>query len=56
MMLYDPDDRHEPLGVLYLTGNADLYVLYDPCARIVRFVPVGSSRVELIDRGDFRSP
>ncbi len=31
VMLYDLDERHEPLGALYLGGNADLYVLYDPC-------------------------
>ena len=48
MMLYDLDEVHEPLGALYLGGNADLYVLYDPCAETVRLVPVGSSRVELI--------
>ena len=56
MMLYDLDEKHEPLGALYLGGNADLYVLYDPCAETVRLVPVGSSRVELIDRVDCRSP
>jgi hypothetical protein len=37
------------LGALYLGGNADLYVLYDPCVETVRFVPVGSSRVMFID-------
>ena len=56
MMLYDLDEKHEPLGALYLGGNADLYVLYDPCTETVRLVPVGSSRVELIDRVDCRSP
>jgi len=56
MMLYDLDEKHEPLGALYLGGNADLYVLYDPCAETVRLVPVGASRVELIDRVDCRSP
>jgi hypothetical protein len=56
VMLYDLDEKHEPLGALYLGGNADLYVLYDPCAETVRLVPVGSSRVELIDRVDCRSP
>ena len=50
IMLYDLEEKHEPLGALYLGGNADLYVLYDPCAETVRLVPVGSSRVELIDR------
>jgi hypothetical protein len=34
--------------VLYLSSNADLYVLYDPCVETVRLVPVGSSRVELV--------
>jgi DNA-binding NarL/FixJ family response regulator len=56
VMLYDLDEVHEPLGALYLGGNADLYVLYDPCAETVRLVPVGASRVELIDRVDCRSP
>ena len=56
VMLYDLDEQHEPLGALYLGGNADLYVLYDPCAETVRLVPVGASRVELIDRVDCRSP
>ena len=55
-MLYDLDEQHEPLGALYLGGNADLYVLYDPCAETVRLVPVGASRVELIDNVDCRSP
>ena len=50
VMLFDLDEKHEPLGALYLGGNADLYVLYDPCAETVRLVPVGSSRVELVDR------
>jgi hypothetical protein len=49
VMLYDLDEVQDPLGALYLGGNADLYVLYDPCAETVRFVPVGSSRVELVD-------
>ncbi|MFC1921647.1 response regulator transcription factor [Chloroflexota bacterium] len=56
VMLFDLDEKHEPLGALYLGGNADLYVLYDPCAETVRLVPVGASRVELIDRVDCRSP
>jgi DNA-binding NarL/FixJ family response regulator len=56
VMLYDLDGELEPLGALYLGGNADLYVLYDPCVETVRLVPVGSSRVELIDRVDCRSP
>ena len=56
VMLYDLDEQHEPLGALYLGGNADLYVLYDPCVENVSMVPVGSSRVELIDQVDCRSP
>jgi len=34
----------------HLGGNGDLYVLYDPCAETVRFVPVGSLRVELVEQ------
>jgi DNA-binding NarL/FixJ family response regulator len=49
VMIFDLDEKNEPLGALYLGGNADLYVLYDPCAETVRFVPVGSSRVMFID-------
>jgi hypothetical protein len=49
MVLYDLDGNLEPLGALYIGGNADLYVLYDPCAEMVRLVPVGSSRVEMVD-------
>ena len=49
VMIYDLDEKHAPLGALYLGGNADLYVLYDPCKETVRFIPVGSSRVEFID-------
>ena len=48
--LFDLDGNLEPLGALYLGGNADLYVLYDPCAETTRMVPVGSSRVELVDQ------
>ena len=50
VVLYDLDGKNEPLGALYLGGNADLYVLYDPCKETVRFVPVGSSRVEHVKR------
>jgi DNA-binding NarL/FixJ family response regulator len=56
VLLFDLDEQYEPLGALYLGGNADLYVLYDPCAETVRLVPVGASRVELIDKVDCRSP
>jgi DNA-binding NarL/FixJ family response regulator len=56
VMLYDLDEKQEPLGALYLGGNADLYVLYDPCTDTIRFVPVSSSRVEQIDEVTCRSP
>jgi DNA-binding NarL/FixJ family response regulator len=56
MVLYDLDGNLEPLGALYLGGNADLYVLYDPCAEQVRLVPVGSSRVEMVDEITCPSP
>ena len=56
MMLYDLDGNLEPLGALYLGGNADLYVLYDPCAEKVRLVPVGSSRVEMVDEISCEAP
>jgi DNA-binding NarL/FixJ family response regulator len=49
IMLYDLEEQHEPLGALYLGGNADLYVLYDPCTEVVRLIPVSLSRVEYID-------
>jgi CheY-like chemotaxis protein len=48
VMIYDLNEKYEPLGALYLGGNADLYVLYDPCKKTVRMIPVGSSRVEYI--------
>ena len=48
--LIDLDGNLEPLGALYLGGNADLYVLYDICTKSLRFVPVGSSRVEFVDQ------
>lgn len=56
VILYDLDEKYEPLEALYLGGNADLYVLYDPCTETVRLVPVGVSRVELVDRVECRSP
>ena len=49
-ILVDLDGNLEPLSALYLGGNADLYVLYDPCEETTRLVPVGPSRVELVDR------
>jgi hypothetical protein len=48
--LTDIDGNFEPIEALYLGGNADLYVLFDPCEQITRMVPVGSSRVEVIDK------
>ncbi len=56
VMLYDLEERQEPLGALYLGGTADLYVLYDPCTDTTRFFPVSSSRVEQIDEVTCRSP
>jgi hypothetical protein len=55
MTLYDLNGNHPPLGALYLGGNADLYVLYDPCAEVVRLVPVGASRVEMAKEVNCRS-
>jgi hypothetical protein len=48
-IIYDLDEKREPLSALYIGGNADLYVLYDPCDKVVRLIPVGSSRVRMID-------
>jgi len=48
--IYDLDEKREPLSVLYIGGNADLYVLYDPCEKVVRLIPVGSSRVRMIEK------
>ena len=47
-IIHDLDEKYKPLQVLYLGGNADLYVLYDPCEKVVRMIPVGSSRVKMI--------
>jgi len=47
--VHDLDGNLDPLEVLYIGGNADLYVLFDPCTDDVRLVPVGSSRVVMID-------
>ena len=49
-MFYDLDGNHEPLGALYLGGNADLYVLYDPNKKCVRMIPIGSTRVEIVNK------
>ena len=56
VMLYDLEGNIEPLGALYLGGNTDLFVLYDPCAETVRLVPLGSSRVEVVDEVTCQSP
>ena len=48
VVLTDLNGKFDPMEALYLGGNADLYVLYDPCDEVVRMVPVGSSRVEHI--------
>jgi CheY-like chemotaxis protein len=46
----DVDDARPPKEVLYLGGNADLYVLVDPCDDdAVEYRSVGSSRLEVID-------
>ena len=56
IMLYDLEEKYEPLGALYLGGNADLYVLYDPCTEVVRLIPVSLSRVVHIDEVTCPSP
>jgi DNA-binding NarL/FixJ family response regulator len=56
IVLYDLEEQHEPLGALYLGGNADLYVLYDPCTEVVRLVPVSLSRVVYVDEVACQSP
>ena len=55
-IIHDLDDKYPPIQVLYLGGNADLYVLYDPCEKIVRMIPVGSSRVKMIKEVECSSP
>ncbi len=55
-MLYDVGGKYQPLGVLYLGGNGDRNVLYDPCTKTIRFFPVSSSSVELIDEVQCSSP
>ena len=50
VLVTDVDGTREPREVLYLGGNADLYVLVDPCRDdLVEFVSVGSSRLENIE-------
>jgi len=55
-IIHDLDEKHKPLQALYLGGNADLYVLYDPCDKVVRLIPVGSSRVKMIKEVQCDSP
>ena len=54
--IHDLDGNYDPVEVLYIGGNADLYVLFDPCTEQVRFIPVGSSRVVLIDEVNCQPP
>jgi hypothetical protein len=55
-LIHDLDEKNKPLQALYLGGNADLYVLYDPCDKVVRLIPVGSSRVKMIKEVQCPSP
>ncbi|MCP4085995.1 MAG: hypothetical protein GY745_13210 [Actinomycetia bacterium] len=51
MGVVDVDGNRPPFDALYLGGNADLYVLVDPCdGDRVDFVSVGSARLEVIDK------
>ena len=46
----DVDDKLPVRQRLYLGGNADLYVLVDPCdGDRIEMVSVGSSRIEIVD-------
>lgn len=50
MQAFDVDNGGDPSEVLYLGGNADLYVLVDPCNDdTVELVSVGSTRLVVID-------
>jgi len=50
MRAFDVDKDGEPRETLYLGGNADLYVLVDPCNDdTVELVSVGSTRLVVID-------
>jgi hypothetical protein len=50
MQAYDVDNGGPPRAVLYLGGNADLYVLVDPCSDDeVEFVSVDSQRPVVIE-------
>lgn len=43
------DGSRDPFDTLYLGGNADLYVLYNPCTETVEFVSVGSTHITVIE-------
>jgi hypothetical protein len=48
--VFDVDSDGVPREALYLGGNADLYVLVDPCnSDLVEYVSVGATRLEVID-------
>ncbi|MGI9643011.1 MAG: hypothetical protein ACR2N9_09530 [Acidimicrobiia bacterium] len=50
VVVTEVDGSRPPREVLYLGGNADLYVLVDPCDDdAVEMVSVGSSRINVID-------
>ena len=50
MEAFDVDGTRPPRDVLYLGGNADLYVLVDPCDEdLIEYVSVGSTRLVVID-------
>jgi hypothetical protein len=50
VLVFDVDGERAPREVLYLGGNADLYVLVDPCnSDLVEYVSVGATRLEVID-------
>ncbi len=50
MRAFDVEEGGEPREVLYLGGNADLYVFVDPCNDDnVEFVSVGRTKLEVID-------
>ncbi len=57
MLAFDVDGAREPREILYLGGNADLYVLVDPCDDdTVEYVSVGSTRLVVIDEVTCASP
>lgn len=50
VLVTEVDGDSPPRGRLYVGGNADLYVLVDPCNdNAVEMVSVGSSRIDIID-------